>query len=223
VIDKYGSAVGADAGAWIDARNAEHKEMLATLRVRYERVASGVAAIEREYKSAAKSKGARFYLGCYWLDAPRNAALSKPLRAMVWRSWYATVPHDANGFRAAGARAYPRSSFTSGTRQALLEAERTSAVRDVQHLHGNARLRRVPRGAPRRVRFFCLGCESPRLFASFFFRENQFVLFFCFFTIRLFFSAHHDVQESSLLVLSFFFYFFSFFLFSFFLFLAKRV
>lgn len=57
----------------------------------------GVAAIEREYKSAAKSKGARFYLGCYWLDAPRNAALSKPLRAMVWRSWFATVPHDANG------------------------------------------------------------------------------------------------------------------------------
>jgi hypothetical protein len=97
VIDKYGSAVGADAGAWIDARNAEHMELLATMRVRYERVASGVAAIEREYKSAAKSKGARFYLGCYWLDAPRNAALSKPLRAMVWRSWYATVSHDANG------------------------------------------------------------------------------------------------------------------------------
>jgi hypothetical protein len=173
VIDKYGSAVGADAGAWIDARNAEHKEMLATLRVRYERVASGVAAIEREYKSAAKSKGARFYLGCYWLDAPRNAALSKPLRAMVWRSWYATVPHDANGDAMC--------PCCGSARISALEAERTSAVRDVQHLDGNARLRRVPRGAPRRVRLFCLGCESPRLFASFFFRENLFVLFFCFF------------------------------------------
>jgi hypothetical protein len=84
-------------GAWIDARNAEHKVLLATLKTRYEKVASGVAAIEREYRSASKSKGARFYLGCYWLEAPRNAALSKPLRALVWRGWYATVQHDADG------------------------------------------------------------------------------------------------------------------------------
>jgi hypothetical protein len=63
VLDKYGGSVGANAGAWIDARNAEHKELLGTLKARYEKVASGIAAIEREYKSAA---------------------LSRPLRAMVW-------------------------------------------------------------------------------------------------------------------------------------------
>jgi len=97
VLDKYGGSVGANAGAWIDARNAEHKELLGTLKTRYEKVASGIAAIERDYKSASKSKGARFYLGCYWLEAPRNAALSKPLRAMVWRGWYATVQHDESG------------------------------------------------------------------------------------------------------------------------------
>ena len=99
VVDKYRARLPdhAEAGAWVDARNAEHKEYLYVLRAKYERVASGVAAIEREYRSAAKSKGSRFYLGCYWLEAPRNAALSKPLRAIVWRAWYATVAHDANG------------------------------------------------------------------------------------------------------------------------------
>jgi len=99
VVDRYRATMPPheSAGAWIDARNAEHRESLAVLRTKYERVESGVAAIEREYRSAAKSKGARFYLGCYWLDAPRNAALSKPLRAMVWRAWYATVAHDSNG------------------------------------------------------------------------------------------------------------------------------
>lgn len=99
VVDKYRTHLPAHeaAGEWVDAKNAEHKEYLHALRAKYERVASGVAAIEREYRSAAKSKGARFYLGCYWLDAPRNTALSKPLRAIVWRAWYATVEHDANG------------------------------------------------------------------------------------------------------------------------------
>jgi hypothetical protein len=99
VVDKFRGQLPRreEAGAWVDARNAEHKLSLATLKTKHEKVASGVAAIEREYKSTSKSKGARFYLGCYWLDVPRNTALSKPLRALVWRAWYATVEHDASG------------------------------------------------------------------------------------------------------------------------------
>jgi len=98
VVDRFGATIAPGAGAaWIDARNEEHRLALATLGQRYERVAAGVEAIERDYKSASKSKGRRFYLGCYWLERPRNAALSKPLRAIVWRAWYATVAHDPNG------------------------------------------------------------------------------------------------------------------------------
>ena len=98
VVDRYGRAVTAEnAGPWLDQRNEEHRHVLSELKTKYEKVGSGVRAIEREYKSSAKSRGARFYLGCYWLEAPRNSALSKTLRALVWRGWYPGATHDANG------------------------------------------------------------------------------------------------------------------------------
>jgi hypothetical protein len=78
-------------GAWVDARNEEHRVALVDLAQKYERVAHGLAAIEREYKSASKSRGARFYLGCFWLESPKKQALSKPLRRLVWRAWFKTV------------------------------------------------------------------------------------------------------------------------------------
>ena len=99
VVDRYRGATGlaSRAGAWLDEQNDAHRVALETMRHKYEKVASGVAAIERAYKSTAKTKGRRFYLGCYWLNAPRNGALSKALRAMVWRAWYATTEPDRNG------------------------------------------------------------------------------------------------------------------------------
>ena len=79
------------------------------------------------------------------------------------------------------ARVSPRAQDKLCSRRNGRAVQPDPAVRDVQHLDGNARLRRVPRGAPRRVRLFCLGCESPRLFASFFFRKKSFRFIFCFF------------------------------------------
>ena len=93
-----GSAPGG-VGAWVDARNEEHRITLVELARRYERVAHGLAAIERGYKSAAKNRGARFYLGCFWLESPKKQSLSKPLRRLVWRDWFRTVAgaQDPNG------------------------------------------------------------------------------------------------------------------------------
>ena len=103
-LDRYQAHLAAAAGTtgvgpWVDARNAEHRVALVEMATRYERVASGLAAVERDYKSVSKGKGARFYLGCYWLDSPKNQSLSKPLRRLVWRDWFKSVAEaqDASG------------------------------------------------------------------------------------------------------------------------------